>query len=61
MHRPKPLQFDKRKDKWGADKPDTRLQEWAARDDDYHVGFLAGMAVSGLLSTVVYGLALALS
>lgn len=60
MHRPKPLQFDKRKDKW-VENPIPRLQEWANKDDDYHAGFLVGIALSGALSIVVYGVALCLS
>lgn len=49
------LEFHPRNGKWRGEPPPSRLQEWARENDDFHSGFMLGVAVSGFFTPLIIG------
>jgi len=53
------LRFDKRREGW-VENPKSWLQELNERTDDFHVGLVFGIAIAGVLWSIIVWLAVVL-
>ena len=59
LRRTSNLRFDKRKGSW-VENPKSWLQELNEKTDDFHVGLIFGVAIAGVLWSVILWLAVIL-